>query len=447
MANNANNANVSVKIIKMPMELDEQGNPKNLDFATLAKHLNASEIPSEVDDVPHEFPEVPTPREIYQQASRYVLHQPNALKELATVFFYHLQSQKNHHEHNNQKKEYFERLKTTFGFDEKFLTELDKMDDKTVQEFHECETAQQEGQELPKPPRPKFTSTAPIFLTGKTGSGKTHMIKQLCKLFDVNFIAINTPSISNAGYKGVTLADIGVSLLQSSNGNRAKALHSVVFFDEFDKLFINDGLQLGAYHLSLMTEILTIIEGTTPFPIKDDSGMDSSHMLFILGGSFNIHQRNEKTPIGFMNKKTLQDTPDNQMKLADFGLPDELAGRIGRIISLDEMSHEQLVSILLDSPTSPFVAFKNQLAMVNCTTYIEGEVLDKLAMDNEPAVEKFGARGLYQAFNRLPQIGEILHEAPEHVGSHYVITLDGFERQESPKSKEPADYMYDDLPF
>lgn len=445
----ANNANVSVKIIKMPMELDEQGNPKNLDFTTLAKHLNASELPPEVNSDPQEFPEVPTPKEIYRQASRYVLHQPNALKELATVFFYHLQSQKNHHEHHHDthKQDYLEQLNSAFGLDEKFLKELDKMDDKTVQELNEYEKAKQAGQEPPKPPRPKFTSTAPIFLTGKTGSGKTHMIKQLCKLFDVNFIAINTPSISNAGYKGVTLADIGASLLQSSNGNRAKALHSVVFFDEFDKLFINDGLQLGAYHLSLMTEILTIIEGTTPFPIKDDSGMDSSHMLFILGGSFNIHQRNEKTPIGFMNEKTLQDTPDNQMKLADFGLPDELAGRIGRIISLDEIDYGQMVSILLDSPTSPFVAFKNQLAMVDCTAYIEGEVLDKLAVENEPAIDKFGVRGLYQAFNRLPQIGEILYEAPEHIGSHYVITLDGFERQEPPKPKEPADYIYDDLPF
>lgn len=106
-------------------------------------------------------------------------------------------------------------------------------------------------------------------------------------MFDVNFLAVNTPSISNAGYKVMTLADIGASLLQASNKNIAKTEHSVIFFDEFDKLFINDGLALGAYQLSLVTEILTIIEGTTPFPVKDsdNDGIDSSRMLFILGGS------------------------------------------------------------------------------------------------------------------------------------------------------------------
>lgn len=127
-----------------------------------------------------------------------------------------------------------------------------------------------------KPTPDSHTSTAPIFFMGKTGSGKTHIIKQLCKMFDVNFLAVNTPSISNAGYKVMTLADIGASLLQASNKNIAKTEHSVIFFDEFDKLFINDGLALGAYQLSLVTEILTIIEGTTPPFLSKTATMTAS---------------------------------------------------------------------------------------------------------------------------------------------------------------------------
>lgn len=384
--------------------------------------LDLDEVIQEIHNTPpKETPQpsdapIPTPRQIFTDASKVILHQPFALRELSTIFYYHLQSQRNHKSGLDSVR--FEQLSKALGLDE-FFDEIDK--------------TEEENRKKQNPNyRPKFRSkvpiaNTPIFLTGKTGSGKTHMIKQLCKMFDLNFIAINTPTISNAGYKGVTLADIGASLLQHSDDSRVRAEHSVVFFDEFDKLFISDGEQLGTYHLSLMTEILTIIEGTTPFPVRDSHGIDSSRMLFVLGGSFNIHQKKEKTPIGFMGKKTLQDTPDNQLKLTDFGLPDELAGRIGKIIALDDISHHQMIDILLNSPTSPFVALKHKLAMSDCTVEIEPAVFESLIENGKEAIEKFGVRGLYQAFYNLPQVNEILFEAPEWTGSHYVITKDGFE--------------------
>lgn len=456
----------------MPLETDEHGNPKNLDFATLAKHLHAEaqHNTQTSHDSASALTHIPTPKEIFRQASRSILHQPYALSQLSTVFFYHLQKQQSCGNKTIREHEHFDEMKKAFGFDENFLKKLDSMNEQETQTFLELKQTDKEAAKTyikNYPVKPTaHTMSAPIFLTGKTGSGKTHMIKELCKMFDVNFIAVNAASISNAGYKGVTLADIGTSLLQSAGNNSTRAEHSVVFFDEFDKLFISAGEQIGAYHLSLVTEILTIIEGTTPFPVKDDRGIDSHNMLFILGGSFNIHQKNEHSPIGFTHQKTLQGTPDSQLKLTDFGLPDELAGRIGKIITLQDISEEQMIEILLQSPTSPFTAFKNQLAMVNCTAEIKADALKHMAKQHADSIQKFGVRGLYQAFHSLPQISQILYEAPEKPHSRYIISTHNYIRIQNsvPKPKKPVpqkppapppapkvekveNIEFDDLPF
>ncbi len=446
-----NNSTISIKILHLPMQTDEHGKPKCLDFAMLVKNLCDDAKPITHDDIQSISGDIPTPKQIFEQASRYVLHQPHALRELSTVFFYHLTSQKDRQSnktYQSQNEYFLDELAKALGFDDEFLKKLNDIESKNTADNDKAD----------KPAQNSHTGTAPIFLTGKTGSGKTHIIKQLCQMFDVNFLAVNAPSISNAGYKGMTLADIGAALLQSSNKNITRAEHSVIFFDEFDKLFINDGVSLGAHHLSLVTEILTIIEGTTPFPVKDSEGggIDSSRMLFILGGSFNIHQSNERTPIGFMNTKARQDTPDDQLALTTFGLPDELAGRIGKIITLDDISQEQMIDILKNSPTSPFVAFKNKLAMIHCTASISTDALSDMASDDKNAIEKFGVRGLYQAFHRLPQISDILHEAPDHPHSHYHIISTGFKRTNHPQiqlevtitpPKPSLHDIDDDMPF
>lgn len=474
-----NSPTVSIKVLHLPVQTDEQGKPAYLDLAMLSKNLRDDVLPITQDDGHGEHGTIPTPKQIFKQASRYVLHQPNALRELSTVFFYHLTSQKDRqtqktYQPQSDRQKFLDEFGKALGLDDDFFKTLDdienkntdnkttdgKTDNKTESQSTDKTTDSKDKTKHSLNSPDSHTSTAPIFLTGKTGSGKTHIIKQLCKMFDVNFLAVNAPSISNAGYKGMTLADIGASLLQASNKNIAKAEHSVIFFDEFDKLFINDGLMLGAYHLSLVTEILTIIEGTTPFPVKDsdNGGIDSSRMLFVLGGSFNIHQRNERAPIGFMNAKTQQGTPDHQLRLTNFGLPDELAGRIGTIITLDDISQEQMIDILKNSPTSPFVAFKNKLAMISCTASISDAVLSDMADKHHDAIEKFGVRGLYQAFYRLPQISDILHEAPDHPHSHYHITPTGFDRTDHPKVElevtvappppKPSPFdLYDDMPF
>lgn len=377
---------------------------------------------------PDFLPPPPKPDAIFRQARQRIFYQDDVLKKLSAIFYYHLEAKRRYHNNYENEKwdDWFQKMNKALNIT---MPETDN----TRKQLY----------------LPEFYNP-PIFLTGKTGSGKTHTIKQLCKMFDINFVAINSTTISNAGYKGITLADIGAELLQNANYNTHQAKFSVVFFDEFDKLFLSKDTTLGIYHLSLVSEILTIIEGTTPFPIKDSDGLDSSRMLFFLGGSFNMHQAKENQPIGFTGEKTLKDTPNSQLHLTKFGLPDELAGRIGQILAMQSLTDEQILEILLKSPTSPFVSFKNQLAMVDCTVELSEGVLESLLINHEKSIEKFGVRGLYQAFYQLPEISDILMDAPHHPHSHYTITLDGYKCETPPTvNNYPTDKMNteDDLPF
>ena len=96
--------------------------------------------------------------------------------------------------------------------------------------------------------------------------------------------------------------------------------------------------------------------------------------------------------------------------------------------------------------------------MISCTASISDAVLSDMADKHHDAIEKFGVRGLYQAFYRLPQISDILHEAPDHPHSHYHITPTGFDRTDHPKVElevtvtppppKPSPFdLYDDMPF
>lgn len=67
-----------------------------------------------------------------------------------------------------------------------------------------------------------------------------------------------------------------------------------------------------------------------------------------------------------------------------------------------------LADILRRSPSSPFVKLQQQLMLESNAIEIDDELIYRLIDDNREAIEKFGVRGLYQAFNALPQISQAL---------------------------------------
>lgn len=272
----------------------------------------------------------------------------------------------------------------------------------------------------------------PILFVGSTGTGKTHLIKSIAKQYDVNLVMIDASTLVRTGIVGTSLDDIGRMIYEQADKNEAKAKRAVVFFDEFDKLFVpNSAFNYGT---EIATQLLTVMEGSAPFPIEYPNNMrrdenaptslDSSQMLFILAGSFGIHDKLFKqNQLGFYQSQSEKDKSFNQLKLSTLGLPDELSGRIGQVVCLQPLQDEDYARILYHSPTSPFTALKNQLKLVDCAVSLPENVVQALIVQNKAELAKFGARGLYQAFNALPCITEILLQATRESHQEFVIEL------------------------
>lgn len=345
------------------------------------------------------------PDALFNTARTQILHQDDALRALCVPLFYHLQLM---HLHLTNAEITTKNKETITLPDGKV-----QLKNKTTA--------------LKKTP---LIARAPIFITGKTGSGKTHLIKSLCSLAGVNFMVINATHLSSSGFKGMTLADVG-EMLTSHAKSPLHAEFSVVFIDEFDKLFISGETSVRDWHRAIATELLTILEGSSDFPVKDKVGVPSRNMLFILGGSFTMHQ-DTNTPIGFTAKTDDYVTPDAPLSLTELGLPDELSGRIGKIISMADLDHTKLKDILISSPTSPYHALIGQLSLVHCTVQISDTLLDALIERQHDAIDKFGVRGLYQGFHELSVIQEVLADAPATPFHHYSIDIDGYTKDFRP---------------
>lgn len=322
---------------------------------------------------------LPRPSEVLEELQSTVIGQNHALKKIATSLFFH------------KKFEYASRLYANS--------------------------------------KEKNTRQMPILVVGATGLGKTHLIKSITKQYDLNLVMIDASTMVRTGIVGTSLDTIGRMIYDQADKNLEKAEFSVVFLDEFDKLFVSQREELGS---TIGIQLLTVLEGSAPIPVEMrneerssiPTQISSQNMLFILAGSFGVHEKlfGNKT-LGFHNKTQLNNPHKyQQIHLSEMGLPDELAGRIGQVICLNELSDDDYRNILYHSPTSPFQVLCNQLDLIGCTVELSPELVDKLIADNKKEIAKFGARGLYQAFNALPQITDILMQASEaKYATHFVI--------------------------
>lgn len=170
-----------------------------------------------------------------------------------------------------------------------------------------------------------------FFLTGKSGSGKTHTIKTLCDELDINFLEINGAQLTKEGTSGNSLSKALSPLLCK------KDMANVVFVDEFDKLFISNNSNTSSAHettLGVQNEFLKILESPVT-SVYGDYGkyqdVDISKTLFIFAGAFN-------------NEEDI--TLD---KLRNFGVKTEFLGRVGLIYNTNPLTLNDLYKILDNS--------------------------------------------------------------------------------------------------